>query len=95
MSNRLTKWIGSDESGKGDYFGPLVIVAVLVNTVSAESLAQLGVKDSKRLSDKSVRELAGEIKTKCLHSVVAIGPRRYNELYSKIGNLNRLLAWGH
>ena len=95
MSNRLTKWIGSDESGKGDYFGPLVIVAVLVNTVSAESLAQLGVKDSKRLSDKSVRELAGEIKTKCPHSVVAIGPRRYNELYSKIGNLNHLLAWGH
>ena len=89
------RWIGSDEAGKGDYFGPLVVAGILVDNTSAPSLEKLGVKDSKRLSDNSVKELAGKINRTCLCSVVTIGPERYNELYSKIGNLNRLLAWGH
>jgi len=95
MSNELARWIGSDEAGKGDYFGPLVVAAVLVDNATVKSLEDLGAKDSKRLSDKSVTELASRIKRQCLCSVVAIGPEKYNELYSKIGNLNRLLAWGH
>ena len=89
------KWIGSDEAGKGDYFGPLVIAGTLVDDMIAKSLEELGVKDSKRLSDNSVKELAAKISKTCLCSVVTIGPKRYNELYSEIGNLNRLLAWGH
>jgi len=95
MSSKLVRWIGSDEAGKGDYFGPLVIAGVLVDNTIVKSLEELGVKDSKRLSANSVKELANKIKKMCLCSVVTIGPTKYNELYNKIRNLNRLLAWGH
>lgn len=95
MSSKLVRWIGSDEAGKGDYFGPLVIAGVLVDNTIVKSLEKLGVKDSKRLSDNSVKKLANKIKKMCLCSVVTIGPTKYNELYNKIRNLNRLLAWGH
>jgi ribonuclease HIII len=95
MSSKLVRWIGSDEAGKGDYFGPLVTAGVLVDNTIVKSLEELGVKDSKRLSDNSVKELAAKIKKMCLCSVVTIGPAKYNELYTKIRNLNRLLAWGH
>ncbi len=95
MSSKLLKWIGSDEAGKGDYFGPLVVAGVVVDDATAPLLEELGVKDSKRLSDNSVKELAAKIKKQCPCSVVVIGPKRYNELYNEIGNLNRLLAWGH
>ena len=88
-------WIGIDESGKGDYFGPLVIAAVHVTPRLAEDLQALNVRDSKKIADSAVRMLAVDIKTLCRHSIVAIGPERYNELYKKIRNLNRLLAWGH
>lgn len=85
--------IGVDESGKGDYFGPLVIAACYVGP---EHLAQLeGVVDSKKLTDKRALALARVIKETCPHSVVTINPPKYNELYEKIKNLNRLLAWGH
>jgi ribonuclease HIII len=88
--------IGIDESGKGDYYGPLVIGAVYVDGSTEGALTELGVRDSKKVSDKRAAVLAAEIKKRCPHhSVVAIGPRRYNELYEKIGNLNKLLAWGH
>ena len=87
--------IGIDESGKGDYFGPLVIAAVFVDARTTQELLLLGTRDSKKLSDTRVRELAPAIKQLCPHSVVAIGPERYNQLYAKIKNLNRLLAWGH
>ena len=72
-----------------------MVAGILVDDVSAKSLKELGVKDSKRLSDNSVGKLAAKINKTYLCSVVTIGPKRYNELYSKIGNLNRLLAWGH
>jgi ribonuclease HIII len=87
--------IGIDESGKGDYFGPLVIAAVLVTPADEADLRLMQVRDSKRISDGRILELAPDIRQVCRHSVVAIGPQRYNELYAKINNLNRLLAWGH
>jgi ribonuclease HIII len=87
--------IGIDESGKGDYFGPLVIAAVFVDATTQGELALMQVRDSKKLSDGRVLELAPDIKTICPHSIIAIGPQKYNELYAKIKNLNRLLAWGH
>lgn len=87
--------IGLDESGKGDYFGPLVIGAVYVDEHTESTLIQMGVRDSKRLADNRIRELAEEIKQLCSHSIVRIGPKRYNELYSEVKNLNKLLAWGH
>jgi len=87
--------IGTDESGKGDYFGPLVVAGVYVPDRQQDVLRELGVKDSKRFSDGRVRELAETLKQGYIHSIVAIGPERYNELYAKLRNLNRLLAWAH
>ncbi len=87
--------IGIDESGKGDYFGPLVIAAVYVTPETEPDLALMEVRDSKRISDGRILELAPDIRLVCKHSIVAIGPERYNQLYEKIRNLNRLLAWGH
>jgi ribonuclease HIII len=95
------QWIGTDESGKGDYFGPLVGAAVLVDRRIAELLGEMGVKDSKRLSDKRVRELADQIHQVCDKRAVAvpIPPERYNALYAQFRkegkNLNTLLAWAH
>ena len=87
--------IGIDESGKGDYFGPLAIAAVYVSPSSEADLALMGVRDSKKISDGRILQLAPDIRQVCRHSLVTIGPLRYNELYAKIKNLNRLLAWGH
>ncbi|MBI4000984.1 MAG: ribonuclease HIII [Nitrospira defluvii] len=87
--------IGIDESGKGDYFGPLVIAAVFVTPVIQQDLVLMQVRDSKKISDGRILEMAPDIRRLCPHSIVAIGPQRYNELYAKIKNLNRLLAWGH
>jgi ribonuclease HIII len=88
---------GIDESGKGDFFGPLVIAGVYVDRDLARNFQQMGVADSKRISsDKRIRDLAVSIrKSGAAQSVVTIGPERYNALFLKIGNLNRLLAWGH
>ena len=88
-------WIGTDESGKGDFFGPLVIAAVLVDQEKAESLRAMGVKDSKKLADSTIEKLSQRIRQSCIHSLVVIGPERYNQLYEKMKNLNRILAWGH
>lgn len=91
--------IGTDESGKGDYFGPLVIAGVYVTKQQEEVLADLGVRDSKRISDNRNKELAKKIEEllgkKCV-SIVCISPERYNSLYDEIGrNLNKVLGWGH
>jgi ribonuclease HIII len=87
--------IGTDESGKGDYFGPLVVAGVFVPDEQQDVLQELGVKDSKRFSDNRVREMADLVRKGYKHSIVAIGPEKYNELYAKLRNLNRLLAWAH
>lgn len=90
--------IGIDESGKGDYFGPLVTAAVYVDETSREKLIRLGVQDSKNIkNDKKILAMAAEIKRICYNSwsLIHLGNAKYNELYDKIGNLNRLLAWCH
>ncbi len=87
--------IGIDESGKGDYFGPLVIASVYVDKDAVRKLLDLGVVDSKQLSDKRIEDMVKEISKDLTYSIVAIGPEKYNALYEKIGNLNRMLAWGH
>jgi len=87
--------IGTDESGKGDYFGPLVVAGVFLPDSQKPVLQEFGVKDSKRFSDNRVRELAELIKNGYKHSVVSIGPEKYNNLYKKLRNMNRILAWAH
>ena len=89
---------GVDESGKGDFFGPLVIAGVYVDRGIARKFLDAGVVDSKRIgSDARIRALVDTIRKGSLGLVetVLIGPAKYNELYEKFGNLNRLLGWGH
>ena len=89
---------GVDESGKGDFFGPLVISGVYVDRGIARKLLDAGVVDSKRIgSDARIRALADTIRKSELGLVetVLIGPAKYNELYRKFANLNSLLGWGH
>ncbi len=90
-------YIGTDESGKGDYFGPLIIAGVFVDNDVKADLKKIGVKDSKLLSDPAINILAIEIKKiiKNNFDVILISPEKYNLLYKKFGNLNKLLAWGH
>ena len=95
MTEKIIPHIGTDESGKGDFFGPLVIAGVLVDERAAKIFTDLGIKDSKKLSDKKMLAMAVEIKKNAPHSVIAISNGKYNELYSNIKNLNKLLAWGH
>ena len=92
---KVSKWIGTDESGKGDYFGPLVIAGLMIKKNVQDKLLKIGVRDSKSLSDVANKRLAKIIKEKCLYSLVVINPLKYNELYAKMKNLNNLLAWGH
>lgn len=90
--------IGVDESGKGDYFGPLVIAGFLVRPEDVPILREIGARDSKEVGDAEALDVAQQIEDAWPgHSaVVAIGPARYNEMHREFGgNLNRLLAWGH
>ena len=91
----MVRHIGVDESGKGDFFGPLCIAGVLVDEKSEKLFVDLGIKDSKKISDKKILELEKSIRANAVHSIVAISNGRYNELYANIKNLNKLLAWGH
>src|SRR5213596_2685829 len=89
---------GVDESGKGDFFGLLVIAGVYVDRRIARKLLDAAVQDSKRIgSDARIRALAQTVRKSAngLVETVLIGPQRYNELYEKFGNLNKLLGWGH
>ena len=93
--------IGTDESGKGDYFGPLVSAGVYVDERSAKNLIVCGVKDSKKLSDSKNLELAQEVAKICKgrFAIIEISPEKYKDLYEQFKrenkNLNTLLAWGH
>lgn len=90
--------IGVDESGKGDFFGPLVIAGVYVDADVARQLREAGAVDSKRItSDQKIEQVAQAIRSipGLRWEIVQINPERYNALYEKFGNLNRLLAWGH
>ena len=90
-------YIGSDESGKGDFFGPLTVAAFFVDESIKSELIALDVKDSKLLSDIQINSIAEEIKNikNVFYEVLVITPAQYNELYFKFGNLNVLLNWAH
>lgn len=90
--------IGTDEVGKGDYFGPLVIGGVLANENQVNKLQTLGVKDSKALSDVTIKNLSVQI-NKILEpsqrDIILIRPLKYNMLHKDLGNVNGILGWGH
>jgi len=93
--------IGTDESGKGDYFGPLVSAGVYVDERTAKDFIGCGIKDSKNLTDSKNSELAQEVTKICKgrFAIIEISPEKYNDLYEQFKkekkNLNTLLAWGH
>ncbi len=90
--------MGIDESGKGDFFGPIVIAAAYVDRPLVEQLQALGVRDSKAIKSdakaldmgRAIRDLLGK-----RFSLISIGPAAYNRLYCKIRSVNALLSWGH
>jgi ribonuclease HIII len=89
------RWIGCDESGKGDYFGYLVAAGVVADEPSARKLKDMGVKDSKQLSDAECQRLSKLIPKMCKTNIVKISPEKYNALYAKYKNMNNILAWCH
>ena len=90
--------LGVDESGKGDFFGPLCVAGVYVNEDVVKAWKDKGIRDSKNISsDKRMAELADLIRKTpgCVSTVVPIGNEAYNRLYEKMRSVNTLLAWGH
>ena len=88
---------GIDESGKGDFLGPLVVAGVYVDEALAKHLRDAGIQDSKGIgTDKKIRELATIIRhSNAPCERIVISPQKYNQLYKTFRNLNSLLAWGH
>ncbi|MCK5600139.1 ribonuclease HIII [bacterium] len=86
---------GIDESGKGDVFGPIIIAGAIVLPEQEEMLKENKIRDSKMISPNVIKKLALILKKELITSVVMIGPEKYNQLYSKMGNMNLILGWGH
>jgi ribonuclease HIII len=90
--------IGVDESGKGDFFGPLCIAGVYVNAQAIKSWEGAGIRDSKKISsDKAIADFADLINRtpSCVTRVVPIGNEAYNRLFRRLHSVNTMLAWGH
>ena len=92
---KQTKRIGSDEAGKGDFFGPLCCASFFYDPEQTDFLLSLGVNDSKSLHDSKISKIAAQLKTSCKYEVITIFPKKYNELYDRFQNLNYLLGWAH
>lgn len=89
---------GSDESGKGDYFGPLVVCCAFTDERLSDEMVRLGVKDCKQMTDQAVLSVGASLRRLLGpdgYAVVKLGPAAYNRLYAKIRNINRMLAWAH
>ncbi len=95
---RFSAHAGSDESGKGDYFGPLVVCCAYTDERLSAEMQKLGARDCKQMSDKSVLSVGMQLRRLLGpdgYSVVKLGPAAYNRLYAKMRNINRMLAWAH
>ncbi|MCY1432006.1 Ribonuclease HIII [compost metagenome] len=75
--------LGSDETGTGDFFGPITVAAVYVPTSKIELINELGVKDSKMLTDDYMRKIAPDLREACVHSVLVLRNEKYNSLQAK------------
>ncbi|MCD4811573.1 ribonuclease HIII [bacterium] len=87
--------IGVDEVGKGDYFGPLVVVACFVDKDFVEKISGLGFDDSKKFSDKKISHLYNEVRDYSYYYPIVLDPSVYNDLINEYGNLSILLAKQH
>ena len=94
-------WIGTDEAGKGDYFGPLVAAAVYVDAECRETFSEMGITDGKKLSNRRIQNLAELMHCRYVEHIVVVErqPAAYNALYADLRrrgqNLNHLLASLH
>lgn len=89
---------GSDESGKGDYFGPLVVAGAVLEARDASAFVSWGVRDSKRLDDEQALVLAERIRRalpRGAWKVLRLAPERYNAMHRDVCSANRVLAWAH
>jgi len=89
---------GSDESGKGDYFGPLVVCCAYTDDALSDEMQKMGVKDCKQMTDSAVLKVGASLRRLLGpdgYAVVKLGPAAYNRLYAKMRNINRMLAWAH
>jgi ribonuclease HIII len=91
----LTPHIGLDEAGKGDFFGPLCIAGLYADANGIKKLVEWGVRDSKKFKDDNILKLAKKIRAEFAYTTIRLFPLKYNELYGKFKNLNRLMAWTH
>ncbi len=91
----MTSRIGIDEAGKGDFFGPLCIAGLYADEKGIKKLISLNIRDSKKISDKSILDIADFLKANFKIAIIRIFPEKYNDLYLKFKNLNHLLAWAH
>ncbi len=88
--DRLT--VGSDECGKGDFFGPLVVAAVRLDARQARGVRDAGVRDSKTVSDESALRLGGALRGSVPHAIARLDPDEYNRMHQRPGQLNAMLA---
>lgn len=87
--------IGSDESGSGDYFGPLCVAAVYVSANDKEFLSKFPIKDSKQMEDSTILETVPEIIKRIPYSLMVLKNGQYNQMIDKGYNLNALKAYLH
>ncbi|GAA3345758.1 ribonuclease HIII [Deinococcus persicinus] len=87
--------LGSDETGTGDYFGPITVAAVYVPASKIELINELGVKDSKLLSDDYMRKIAPDLRAACVHSVLVLRNEKYNSLQAKGYSQGKMKAMMH
>jgi ribonuclease HIII len=92
---RVSATLGSDECGKGDYFGPLVVAAVLLEEAQVEELLESGLAESKRISDKRALSLGAALRTRYPFAIRRLDPEEYNRTHEEVGNLNPMLARMH
>jgi len=89
--DNLSRTLGLDESGKGDYFGPLVLAGAIVTTDNKKILENMGVMDSKKLSDKAIKSIYPDLINNCINFIKIIEPEEYNKKYNHFKNLNLLM----
>lgn len=87
--------IGSDEVGTGDYFGPIVVTASYVNKENIEFLTNLGVRDSKKISDEAILKIVPKIIKKIPYKSIILSNQDYNKHYGKDMNMNKIKAILH
>lgn len=87
--------VGSDEVGTGDYYGPIVVTASYVNKDNIPFLEELGVKDSKKLSDEQILKIVPKIIKKIPYKTIMLSNKEYNDNYGKDMNMNKIKAVLH